>query len=167
MTTKDTTEKEVKEKAVAKKAPAVAKSSGEAKPAAKAAAGRYIEAVGRRKTSTARVRITEATKETVVVNDKDVKTYFPTAELQKIVAEAVEKSKVAGKFTISVKVVGGGIHSQAEAVRHGLSRTIIKFDEETRKRLKKLGFLKRDPRMKERRKFGLKKARKAPQWSKR
>mgnify|MGYP001594541023 CR=1 FL=1 len=162
MTTKDTTKEEVKEV----KVPAVKKAV--ARPAvAKAVAGRYIEAVGRRKTSTARVRITEATKETVVVNDKDVKTYFPTAELQKIVAEAVEKSKVAGKFTISVKVVGGGIHSQAEAVRHGLSRTIIKFDEETRKRLKKLGFLKRDPRMKERRKFGLKKARKAPQWSKR
>lgn len=157
MTTKDTTtKKEAGEKTVVKKA-----------PAAKAVAGKYIEAVGRRKTSTARVRITEAAKETVVVNDKEVKTYFPTAELQKIVAEAMEKSKVAGKFAISVKVVGGGIHSQAEAVRHGLSRAIIKFDEETRKRLKKLGFLKRDPRMKERRKFGLKKARKAPQWSKR
>ena len=168
MTTKDTTtEKEVKEKVVAKKAPAVAKSSSVAKPAAKAVAGRYIEAVGRRKTSTARVRITEAAKESVVVNDKDVKIYFPTAELQKIVAEAIEKSKVSGKFAVSVLVKGGGIHSQAEAVRHGLSRTIIKFDEETRKRLKKLGFLKRDPRMKERRKFGLKKARKAPQWSKR
>lgn len=172
MTTKDTTtEKEVKEKVavkapVAKKAPATKVVAG--KPAvAKAISGKYIEAVGRRKTSSARVRITEATKETVVVNDKEVKVYFPTAELQKIVAEAMEKSKVAGKFAVSVKVVGGGIHSQAEAVRHGLSRAIIKFDEETRKRLKKLGFLKRDPRMKERRKFGLKKARKAPQWSKR
>ncbi len=162
MTTKDITIEEIKEV----KVPAVKKAV--ARPAvAKAVSGRYIEAVGRRKTSTARVRITEATKESVVVNDKDVKTYFPTAELQKIVAEAVLKSKVAGKFAISVKVVGGGIHSQAEALRHGLSRTLVKFDEETRKRLKKLGFLKRDPRMKERRKFGLKKARKAPQWSKR
>ena len=152
MTTKDTTTKE--EGAV--KAPKVAK-----------VAHRYIEAVGRRKTSTARVRITEASKESVVVNDKDVPTYFPTADLQNIIAEAVEKSKVAGKFTISAKVIGGGIHSQAEAIRHGLSRAIVAFDEETRKRLKKLGFLKRDPRMKERRKFGLKKARKAPQWSKR
>ncbi len=155
MTTKDTTN-EVKEKPVAKKATAV-----------KTAVGRYIEAVGRRKTSTARVRITEASKETVVVNDKDVPTYFPTLELQKIISEAVEKSKVAGKFAISAKVIGGGIHSQAEAIRHGLSRALVEFDEETRKRLKKLGFLKRDPRMKERRKFGLKKARKAPQWSKR
>ena len=152
MTTKDTT----KEEAVVAKAPKVAKT-----------AARYIEAVGRRKTSSARVRITESTKGGVTVNDKDVVTYFPTADLQNIVAEAIEKSKVAGKFTITVKVVGGGIHSQAEALRHGLSRAIVKFDEETRKRLKKLGFLKRDPRMKERRKFGLKKARKAPQWSKR
>lgn len=149
MTTKDITTKEVKEKAVKK------------------TIARYFEAVGRRKTSTARVRITEASKESVVVNDKDVPTYFPTKDLQNIITEAVEKSKVAGKFAISAKVIGGGIHSQAEAIRHGLSRALVEFDDETRKRLKKLGFLKRDPRMKERRKFGLKKARKAPQWSKR
>jgi len=159
MTTKDTTiEKEVKTEKGAK----VARPS-----VAKAFVGKYIEAVGRRKTSTARVRITEGSKESLVINDKDVKTYFPTLELQKIVSEAIEKSKVAGKFAVSVRVVGGGIHSQAEALRHGLSRALVTFDEETRKRLKKLGFLKRDPRMKERRKFGLKKARKAPQWSKR
>jgi len=151
MTTDTTTKEEV-----AVKAPKVAKT-----------AARYIEAVGRRKTSSARVRITEGTKEGVTINDKTVAEYFPTAELQSIVTEAIEKSKVVGKFTVTVKVVGGGIHSQAEALRHGLSRAIVKFDEETRKRLKKLGFLKRDPRMKERRKFGLKKARKAPQWSKR
>lgn len=164
MTTKDTTKEEVKEKAV--KVPAVKKAI--ARPTvAKAIAGKYIEAVGRRKTSTARVRITEASKESVVVNGKDVPTYFPTADMQNIIASAIEKSKVAGKFAISAKVIGGGIHSQAEAIRHGLSRALVEFDEETRKRLKKLGFLKRDPRMKERRKFGLKKARKAPQWSKR
>lgn len=128
---------------------------------------RYIEAVGRRKTSTARVRITEASKDSVTVNGKDVKTYFPTAELQDVVSSAISKSKVVGKFAITVKVVGGGVHSQAEALRHGLSRSLVMFDIETKKRLKKLGFLKRDPRMKERRKFGLKKARKAPQWSKR
>ncbi len=154
MTTKDTTT--IEEGAVAVKTPAVKK-----------VANRYIEAVGRRKTSTARVRITEGSKESLVINDKDVKTYFPTLELQKIVNEALEKSKVVGKFAITVKVVSGGIHSQAEAIRHGLARALVEFDEETRKRLKKLGFLKRDPRMKERRKFGLKKARKAPQWSKR
>ena len=128
---------------------------------------RYIEAVGRRKTSTARVRITEAAKSSIMVNGKEVPAYFATAELQKIVTEAFEKSKVAGKFVMTVLVRGGGIHSQAEALRHGLSRALVAYDLELRTRLKKMGFLKRDPRMKERRKFGLKKARKAPQWSKR
>lgn len=159
--------KEIKTKA----APRVAKTSVSEKEVSekpvKKAAARYIEAVGRRKTSTARVRITEASKESIVVNGKDVPTYFPTAELQNIVNSAIPKSKVVGKYAVSVRIVGGGIHSQAEALRHGLSRAIVKSDEETRKRLKKLGYLKRDPRMKERRKFGLKKARKAPQWSKR
>lgn len=130
-------------------------------------AGRYIEAVGRRKTSTARVRITEAAKETFTINGKDIPSYFATVELQKIVQDALEKSKVVGKFIVSVVVRGGGIHSQAEALRHGLSRALVTYDEELKLRLKKSGFLKRDPRMKERRKFGLKKARKAPQWSKR
>lgn len=137
------------------------------KTPAKKLSARYIEAVGRRKTSTARVRITEAAKASVVVNGKEVPEYFVTAELQKIVNEAFEKSKVAGKFMMTVLVRGGGIHSQAEALRHGLSRALVAHDLELRTRLKKLGFLKRDPRMKERRKFGLKKARKAPQWSKR
>ena len=155
MTTKEITTKE-EEITVTEKTPAVKKT-----------AARYIEAVGRRKTSTARVRITEASKGSLVINGKDLATYFPTLELQKIVNEAIEKSKVAGKFMVTVVVRGGGIHSQAEALRHGLSRTLVKFDEEIRKPLKKLGFLKRDPRMKERRKFGLKKARKAPQWCKR
>lgn len=162
MPTKDTKTKTAPR---AVKAPVSEKEVSE-KPAKKVAA-RYIEAVGRRKTSTARVRITEASKESIVVNGKDVAVYFPTAELQNIVNSAIPKSKVVGKYTVSVRISGGGIHSQAEALRHGLSRAIVKSDEETRKRLKKLGYLKRDPRMKERRKFGLKKARKAPQWSKR
>jgi small subunit ribosomal protein S9 len=158
--------KETKPKAAPRKAVVATSKDASEKKAPKLAA-RYIEAVGRRKTSTARVRITESSKEMVVINGKDVPTYFPTAELQNIVNEAIPKSKIVGKFSISVHVTGGGIHSQAEAVRHGLSRALVSSDEETRKRLKKLGFLKRDPRMKERRKFGLKKARKAPQWSKR
>lgn len=128
---------------------------------------RYISAIGRRKTSVARVRITESSKSSFLVNHKDLATYFPTKELQMIVTEAVEKSKVAAKFHIEGRLYGGGIHSQAEAFRHGISRALVSYDLELRKRLKKLGFLKRDPRMKERRKFGLKKARKAPQWSKR
>ena len=136
-------------------------------PRAAKAAGKYIEAVGRRKTSTARVRISEAPKASITINGKDVATYFVTTELQKIVDDAFEKSKVVGKFATTVSVVGGGIHSQAEAVRHGIARALVDYDAELRVRLKKLGFLKRDPRMKERRKFGLRKARKAPQWSKR
>jgi small subunit ribosomal protein S9 len=133
----------------------------------KTATKKYIEAVGRRKTSTARVRIKEASKNSFVVNEKEMPVYFMTGELAKIVSDPFTKLKLEEKFDVSVKVSGGGIHSQAEAVRHGLSRALIERDEELRTKLKKVGFLKRDPRMKERRKFGLKKARKAPQWSKR
>lgn len=128
---------------------------------------RYIEAVGRRKTATARVRITPATKTSFVVNDKDVKEYFVTEELQMIAQEAISKSEVGEKFVVTVHVNGGGIHAQAEAVRHGISRTLVVRDEELKNKLKKLGFLKRDSRQVERKKFGLKKARKAPTWSKR
>lgn len=160
MTIKDTTTKEeiVQSEAPAKKASVrtTAKSTE-----------KYIETVGRRKTATARVRITEGGKDSIVVNGKDVAVYFPTAEMQAIVKNAVTKSKTPAKFTITVIARGGGIHAQAEAVRHGVSRALVAYDAELRTRLKKLGFLKRDPRAKERRKFGLKKARKAPQWSKR
>jgi small subunit ribosomal protein S9 len=128
---------------------------------------RYIETIGRRKTATARVRITPAAKQTYVINDKELVVYFPTQELQKIVTDAFATSEHKGHFSVSVKVMGSGIHSQAEAVRHGISRGLVKENEELKTKLKQAGFLKRDPRSKERRKFGLKKARKAPQWSKR
>lgn len=126
---------------------------------------KYTEAVGRRKTSVARVRISPASKTTVSVNDKDIKDYFSTSEMELI--SKMPLTKVDEKFKITAKLVGGGIHSQSEALRHGISRAIVKFNSDLRKTLKIEGFLKRDPRMKERRKFGLKKARKAPQWSKR
>ena len=128
---------------------------------------RYIEAVGRRKTAIARVRITPSTKTTFVVNDKDVKEYFVTADLQSIAQEALSKSEIAEKFTVTVQVLGGGIHAQAEAVRHGLSRTLVERGVEVKNTLKKRGFSKRDSRPVERKKVGLKKARKAPTWSKR
>ncbi len=128
---------------------------------------KYTEAVGRRKTATARVRMTPATKESFTVNDKDVKDYFPTEELATIAHDAMEVSKSGIKYEITAKVMGGGIHSQAEAVRHGIARLLVIFNEAHKPLVKKAGFLKRDPRQKERRKFGLKKARKAPQWSKR
>ncbi len=131
----------------------------------------YIEAVGRRKTSTARVRISEAAKASFTVNGKDAKEYFKTDGEQRLILDPMVKGavegKVAPKWQVEAKVTGGGTHSQAEAVRHGLSRALVISDAELRGALKTLGFLKRDPRAKERRKFGLKKARKAPQWSKR
>ncbi len=126
---------------------------------------KYIEAVGRRKTSVARVRITPSTKTSYLVNEKEMAAYFPEKEMQNIVAQPL--SEIKEKFKVTIKTKGGGIHSQAEAVRHGIARALVDHDLELRKNLKKAGYLKRDPRSKERRKFGLKKARKAPQWSKR
>lgn len=128
---------------------------------------KYIESIGRRKTASARVRMTPSTKASFTVNDKDVHDYFQTTDLLTIVNSAFTKTDMPNKYAISVKVSGSGIHSQAEAVRHGITRCIVKEDETLRSSLKKLGFLKRDPRKKERKKFGLKKARKAPTWSKR
>jgi len=128
---------------------------------------RYLEAVGRRKTSIARVRITEADKTSMLINDKDYTEFLKTDELQHVAMESLTKSLVPAKFIITVKVLGGGVHSQAEAIRLGVARALLIFDPELRKALKDFGFLMRDPRAKERRKFGLKKARKSPQWSKR
>lgn len=129
---------------------------------------RYIEAVGRRKTSIARVRATPASKTSIEINsDKSVNDYFKT-ETQRIIAmEALSSLKVPLNFSITARLIGGGVNSQAEALRHAISRILIKYDTQLRTDLKKLGFLERDQRAKERRKFGLKKARKAPQWSKR
>lgn len=126
----------------------------------------YIEAVGRRKTATARVRLTPAQKSTYSVNDKKVDEYFPTPQLQEVVRDALGAVQGAS-FKVSAKVTGGGLPAQAEAIRHGIARALVKDNEERRKELKGLGFLKRDPRMKERKKFGLRSARRAPQWSKR
>ena len=136
-------------------------------------AGVYIEAIGRRKTSVARVRYfaksglsAGKTGGGIVINGKKLDEYFPTAELRGIAESPMKKAKIE-KYEITVRLSGGGIHSQAEALRHGISRALIESVSELRGELKPLGFLTRDPRMKERRKFGLKKARKAPQWSKR
>jgi small subunit ribosomal protein S9 len=129
---------------------------------------KYIEAIGRRKTASARVRITPAPKSTYDVNGKTVEEYFPTKELQATATGSVtEAALTETKFKITVVAKGGGISGQAEAMRHGIARALIEWDKELRGKLKKAGMLKRDPRAKERRKFGLKKARKSPQWSKR
>jgi len=126
----------------------------------------YTEAVGRRKTATARVRIVPAKQEKVLINEDSLVDYFNTSMDAEVVREALKE--VGGeKFSITGKVRGGGLKAQAEAVRHGIARALVKFNQEWRKPLKQAGYLKRDPRMKERKKFGLKGARKAPQWSKR
>jgi small subunit ribosomal protein S9 len=127
----------------------------------------YIEGIGRRKTAVARVRITPGTKTTFSINDKDLAQYFPTKELQSIAEGAFEISEVDQKFDVSAKIVGGGVHAQAESLRHGIARALNKFNPELRALLKKAGYLKRDQRSVERKKFGLKKARKRAQWSKR
>lgn len=128
---------------------------------------RYIEAIGRRKTAAARVRILPSAKGSLLVNNKDVEAYFKTPEQRRVALEALTKSKLLTKFKITAQVQGGGLSAQAEALRHGIARALVAHDAQLRKKLKKAGFLKRDPRAKERRKFGLKKARKSPQWSKR
>lgn len=128
---------------------------------------RYIEGIGRRKTAVARVRITDGGKSSFTVNSKPVNEYFGTSEMIKIATEALPSTGLNDKFAVSVHVNGGGIHAQSEAIRHGLARAIELHDKEMRSTLKKLGFLKRDGRSKERKKFGLKKARKSPTWSKR
>ncbi len=126
---------------------------------------KYIEAVGRRKTSTARVRMVTAIKTTILVNEREFEKYFPVAEIQRGILEVLADNPE--KFTITAHIKGGGVSSQAGALRHSIARALEKGDPKLRTKLKLKGFLKRDPRAKERRKFGLKKARKAPQWSKR
>lgn len=129
---------------------------------------KYFEAVGRRKTATARVRVTPATKSSFIVNDKLLEDYFSISDLQAVAKEAFDKQKLDKKFAVIAKVTGGGISAQAEAIRHGVTRALVKFDAELRSPLKKLGLLKRDPRSRERRKAGLAQAaRKRKQWSKR
>jgi small subunit ribosomal protein S9 len=126
---------------------------------------KYIETVGRRKTAAARVRITPASKRSITVNGKEYSEYFPTKEMQQIVAAPFKD--LEQEFTVTAIARGGGVVAQAESIRHGIARGLIEFNLELRGSLKKSGFLKRDPRTKERKKPGLKKARKRPQWSKR
>jgi small subunit ribosomal protein S9 len=128
-------------------------------------ADKYIETIGRRKTASARVRVTPASKQTVTVNGEPADEFFATKEL---LETALAPLKVGEeKYAVTAKVTGGGISGQAEAVRHGIARALNEHVAANRGELKKAGFLKRDPRAKERRKPGFKKARKRGQWSKR
>lgn len=121
---------------------------------------------GRRKKSVARVRLVPGDGK-VIINDRSLEDYFGLETLKVIVKQPLSLTNTDSKFDTICKVVGGGFTGQAGAIRHGISRALLKADEELRPVLKKAGFLTRDPRMKERKKYGLKKARKAPQFSKR
>jgi len=121
---------------------------------------------GRRKKSVARVRLVPGDGK-IMINDRSLEEYFGLETLKVIVKQPLVLTETAGKFDALCKVVGGGVTGQAGAIRHGVARALVKADEEFRAALKKAGFLTRDPRMKERKKYGLKKARKAPQFSKR
>ena len=128
---------------------------------------RYIEAVGRRKTAIARARLTPSARTIVSINNKEAGKYFFTEALHAAALEPFLKVSLPTQFAITVVVKGGGPAGQAIAVRHGISRALIEYDINLRGALKKEGFLKRDPRAKERKKPGLVKARKRKQWSKR
>jgi small subunit ribosomal protein S9 len=141
-------------------------------PEALDAAGRkksdkYYEAVGRRKTAIARVRLYTRGDKVFLVNDKPFDQYFKTVEFKNIIEAPLVKMNCTDRFRITARVMGGGVIAQAEALRHGITRALVMFNADFKKRLKKSGYLTRDPRMKERKKPGLKKARRAPQWAKR
>jgi small subunit ribosomal protein S9 len=128
---------------------------------------RYFEAIGRRKTAVARVRLYTKGDKEFLVNDESYQKYFDIKGDQETAVASMNKMKCLDKFRVTVVVRGGGHSAQAEAIRHGTARVLVDFNNNFRKRLRKAGFLTRDPRMRERKKFGLKRARKGPQWSKR
>ncbi len=125
-----------------------------------------FNAVGRRKKAVARVRLVPGQGK-IVINQRDIDNYFGLETLKMTVRQPLQLTNAAGSFDILVNVVGGGLTGQSGAIRHGISRALCKADPELRGALKKAGFLTRDPRMKERKKYGLKSARRAPQFSKR
>ncbi|MBE6732692.1 MAG: 30S ribosomal protein S9 [Ruminococcaceae bacterium] len=126
----------------------------------------YFYGTGRRKSSVARVRVYNGTGK-ITINDRDIDDYFGLETLKLIVRQPLNLTNTADKFDIVCRVTGGGVTGQAGAIRHGISRALLLADAELRPELKKAGFLTRDPRMKERKKYGLKGARRAPQFSKR
>ena len=126
----------------------------------------YFYGTGRRKSSVARVRVYNGTGK-ITINDRDIDDYFGLETLKLITRQPLNLTGTTEKFDIVCRVAGGGVTGQAGAIRHGISRALLQFDESLRPTLKKAGLLTRDPRMKERKKYGLKGARRAPQFSKR
>ncbi|SHI16722.1 small subunit ribosomal protein S9 [Sporobacter termitidis DSM 10068] len=127
----------------------------------------YVYGTGRRKSSVARVHLFAGGTGTVTINGRDMDDYFGLETLKLLVRQPFNTTGTAGKFDIEAKVVGGGVTGQAGAIRHGIARALLQVDEAYRTPLKAAGLLTRDPRMKERKKYGLKAARRAPQFSKR
>lgn len=154
-------------KAKKQKIEPVAKKIIPLKKAAAKVANRYLEGIGRRKTALARVRLLPGGEAQFLVNGVDLKKYFPTAYLQGLANASLNSVGYPGLLGVEARVRGGGICAQAEAVRLGISRAMVKLMPDSYKNLRKLGYLTRDQRMRERKKFGLKRARKAPQWQKR
>ena len=128
---------------------------------------KYFYGTGRRKSSIARVRVYENGTGSITINGRDIDEYFGLETLKLIVRQPLATTDLLGKVDIVVTVAGGGVSGQAGAIRHGISRALLQTGDEIRPILKKAGFLTRDPRMKERKKYGLKAARRAPQFSKR
>ena len=126
----------------------------------------FFWGTGRRKSATARVRICRGEGK-IVVNKRAFEDYFPIPLTRKIIVQPLATTETLGKFDVYANIAGGGSTGQSGALRHGLARALVKFNEEFRSPLKKNGYLTRDPRMKERKKYGLKKARRKPQFSKR
>lgn len=167
----ETTEKKVAKKPATKKVEKEVKEVA-AKPATKGKTVKFAKflqytGTGRRKSSIARVRLVPNGKGNFVINDKHIDEYFGQGTLKQVAYQALVLTNTAEKFDVFVNVNGGGLTGQSGAIRHGIARALIKADETLRPELKKAGFLERDSRKKERKKPGLKKARKAPQFRKR
>ena len=128
---------------------------------------KYNYGTGRRKSSVARVRVYENGNGSIIINGRDINDYFGLETLKLIVNQPLVATNMVGKVDVVVTVAGGGVSGQAGAIRHGISRALLEINAEYRATLKAAGFLTRDPRMKERKKYGLKAARRAPQFSKR
>ena len=128
---------------------------------------KYFYGTGRRKSSVARVRVYENGTGSIIINGRDIDDYFGLETLKLVVRQPLVASDLVGKVDVVVSVAGGGVSGQAGAIRHGISRALLEINAELRPTLKAAGFLTRDPRMKERKKYGLKAARRAPQFSKR
>ena len=163
---KPAAKKAAPKKVEAKEEAATTAETGESK-APERKSGSYIYALGRRKSAVAQARLFSGGKGNIQVNGKDCNKYFTVYELNEAVCSPLKAVGLANDMDVHLKVSGGGMRGQAEAARLGVSRALVELNPNYRKTLKALGFMKRDPREKERKKPGLKKARKAPQWAKR